>query len=738
MVNDFIDYTAVEEYELYNQYLNKAIVENAVELNLQTNEPKADEKDVEIYQAIKNNRLQSGISQHYPLCFKGDEPLQDIETELFAFLQGKSDAEVFVKDFDNVSYMSSSDYDIQMLEIDFKEAVSSYLKDEYTPFEKEFFTELANVFVASRYYEDYYNSFSDFVQNNLGEIENLAKQGRLKEIIGDLVMAVKDLDVQYDYINTTKYPDKMVELTDYMPFEVEYLKNMCKEENIFPEQKQYLKDGELKEYTHYHFCVTKTELQAKPQLKRFINREVQYLVVAPEWTDLNKLTDNGFSSSDFKTDENAKIKISGNSLIFNIAKYDKAQYAYYVYADLLEDNEQNRRYLGVLGVADVDKFYKQQVPGLKSRWIEPSIFLPSIEQQMTAFLLGQDHDIKGKRLIVGKSNCGYVNYFDGRERGLFNAKNGIVAINFKGVDDATYKAVLADPDSIPFLSALGFGGVKTQISADATNIVDYKEILKAQYAKELEEMKAKQAIQEQKSQNVTNEYNNSIDNKRKKNHIYFENHGVSNQTQDVWCKIDERGNIRIPLFGYDVEQDKMKIYTQQTIFDYVNKNGEHKKGKLFVKDAKKAGCFGVVGIKEGTDLLEFIKNQKHINLCEGFATGMAINKITDEPVLCAMDCGNLMSVVASLNDINPNLKITIAADNDRSEVPGLNPGIEHAAQVMSKYPDIISMTYPKFGKNENGSDWCDRMLLDNNTNKTKQAFYSNVGNEIPNDIKMCL
>ena len=48
------------------------------------------------------------------------------------------------------------------------------------------------------------------------------------------------------------------------------------------------------------------------------------------------------------------------------------------------------------------------------------------------------------------------------------------------------------------------------------------------------------------------------------------------------------------------------------------------------------------------------------------------------------------------------------------------------------------MTYPEFKTNENGSDWCDRMLLDKNIQTTQQAFYNNINDSVSNNMGMFL
>ena len=611
-------------------------------------------------------------------------------------------------------------------------AINSQIKSEYSEFEKRFFTELLGVFASARYLESHYNSFSDFVKNNIDEIQNLADENKLSALIEDLVVAIGNLDEEFAYKNISEYPEKMIELTDYMPFEQEYLKNMA--DKVLSEKINYMGlNGEQKERIRYHFFITKQKLLSKPKLKRFANREIQYIVATTENMDLNKLTNNGFLSFDFKNDPNGKIDIDGRE--YKLSKYDFNIYAYYVYSDLIERNVENEKYLSMLGISDIDAYYKK-TDSLKNRWINASVSCASIEQQIMNFVGTSDYTTKGKRLIIERSNCGYCSEFSSRERGLFNATQGYFLYNFKGADIDSMSAIAAEPSSMPFLNTAGFNGIKTSISVNSANLADFKAKYEAQKAKQLEEARKQELAWEQKAVEIRTAYGAVVDNKSKFNHKYFKEHGVSNQNQDIWCKIAQNNTIHIPLFNFDKNDGKFKIYSMQTIWDYVNKDGEHKKGKKFEAGAKKQGSFAVVGIKEGADLLEFIKKANHINICEGFATAMAINKITNEPCLSALDCGNLDKVVSTLFSINPDLKFTICADNDhKSEI---NAGLIHASQVVTSYPDIVKMTYPEFKTNENGSDWCDRMLLDKNIQTTQQAFYNNINDSVSNNMGMFL
>ncbi|WP_276883580.1 toprim domain-containing protein, partial [Campylobacter cuniculorum] len=56
--------------------------------------------------------------------------------------------------------------------------------------------------------------------------------------------------------------------------------------------------------------------------------------------------------------------------------------------------------------------------------------------------------------------------------------------------------------------------------------------------------------------------------------------------------------------------------------------------------------------------------QDEFLICEGFATAMTIQLITQKPTIVAIDAGNLINVAQALNQKFPKTKITIFADND--------------------------------------------------------------------------
>ena len=90
-------------------------------------------------------------------------------------------------------------------------------------------------------------------------------------------------------------------------------------------------------------------------------------------------------------------------------------------------------------------------------------------------------------------------------------------------------------------------------------------------------------------------------------------------------------------------------------------------------------------------------------LCEGYATGVTIHKISGHPVIVAFNAGNIINVLYSLSVTHPDLNIIIAADNDHHKEP--NTGIEKAWQASAKYG--YPFVYPEFEAGDQGTDFND-------------------------------
>ena len=123
-------------------------------------------------------------------------------------------------------------------------------------------------------------------------------------------------------------------------------------------------------------------------------------------------------------------------------------------------------------------------------------------------------------------------------------------------------------------------------------------------------------------------------------------------------------------------------------------NGTFKKG--FYTGIKTSGCaFEIIppilrlshDISPLTDLslskrLEFVDGVSEILVAEGMATAFSVLELNDnrKPVLAALSAGNLLSVCKAWRERYPEMKITIAADNDRPQ-PGEVMGTGEKAAV---------------------------------------------------------
>ena len=86
--------------------------------------------------------------------------------------------------------------------------------------------------------------------------------------------------------------------------------------------------------------------------------------------------------------------------------------------------------------------------------------------------------------------------------------------------------------------------------------------------------------------------------------------------------------------------------------------------------------------KDGFTTLGTIpRGGKRIYLCEGIATGLSIREATREPVICALSCGNLLSVAQTMKAQYPTCQILVAAElNKETGLP--EPHANDAALVV--------------------------------------------------------
>lgn len=119
--------------------------------------------------------------------------------------------------------------------------------------------------------------------------------------------------------------------------------------------------------------------------------------------------------------------------------------------------------------------------------------------------------------------------------------------------------------------------------------------------------------------------------------------------------------------------------------------------KTFKAGGRIKGCFMVIGELKGT-----------VFICEGYATGATIHQATKQGVIVAFNASNLSPVIDALKAEGvDNLKITIAADNDHNSKA--NTGLIKGKECARKHE--LPLVYPKFTKQQNGSDFNDLVPL---------------------------
>ena len=121
------------------------------------------------------------------------------------------------------------------------------------------------------------------------------------------------------------------------------------------------------------------------------------------------------------------------------------------------------------------------------------------------------------------------------------------------------------------------------------------------------------------------------------------------------------GAIAVPL-----RDGAGKLWSLQAI----NEQGT----KLFPKYGRKSGCFHLIGCTVEHEVL-FV--------AEGYATADSVWMALEEPVAVAIDSGNLLPVARTLREMNPQVRLVIAGDDDPSVKN--NPGrakAEAAAEAV--------------------------------------------------------
>jgi antirestriction protein ArdC/phage/plasmid primase-like uncharacterized protein len=163
------------------------------------------------------------------------------------------------------------------------------------------------------------------------------------------------------------------------------------------------------------------------------------------------------------------------------------------------------------------------------------------------------------------------------------------------------------------------------------------------------------------------------------NHSYL----VKKEVKAYGLKLGRQGELVIP-----VRDGEGKIWSLQQVTET---------GKVFSKDARKAGCYHVI------DPRGEMNKAKTILIAEGYATGASVHQATGRPVVVAFDAGNLKTVAESLRKGHPDRHIVILGDDDRHGKTnvGRDKAEETAKAVGGK------AVFPRFLASERGKGFTD-------------------------------
>ena len=110
------------------------------------------------------------------------------------------------------------------------------------------------------------------------------------------------------------------------------------------------------------------------------------------------------------------------------------------------------------------------------------------------------------------------------------------------------------------------------------------------------------------------------------------------------------------------------------------------------------------------------KPTEQMFICEGYATAASIHHMTNQPVIAAMNAGNLLPVVKAVKKRWPDVEIVIAGDDDwlTEQELGFNPGKDKATEAA--YLVGVKVSFPPFTpehKRAGLTDWNDYYIATN-------------------------
>lgn len=135
-----------------------------------------------------------------------------------------------------------------------------------------------------------------------------------------------------------------------------------------------------------------------------------------------------------------------------------------------------------------------------------------------------------------------------------------------------------------------------------------------------------------------------------------------------------------------------KIWTIQTIPPWESAQ------KLYMKDARKEGCFFAAGRLE---------NGKTILVAEGYATAASLAELTGQVAVVAGDAGSLERVCLDLRARYPASLLVVCPDDDRVAVAAGRPNRGMDAGIDAANASGGHLAAPEFPEGTPGSDWND-------------------------------
>lgn len=141
------------------------------------------------------------------------------------------------------------------------------------------------------------------------------------------------------------------------------------------------------------------------------------------------------------------------------------------------------------------------------------------------------------------------------------------------------------------------------------------------------------------------------------------------------------GNLLVPITN---------SLGQMTSLQFINQYGN----KWFHKGGEIKGNYFVIGN---------LNQPQEIIISEGYSTAATLYEVTKLPQAVAFNAGNLVATASSIRARYPEVKITIAADNDSSNQlnVGITKGKEAARTVNGQ------VIFPMFKTGDHGSDFND-------------------------------